>query len=116
VAALNAAVHHGQLHPRYLVFGAAALGRPDDAFAMLDEIAGLPGDKLAGDPGYLFEGPAAPLQRDRRFWPLAAKAGYVKYWRTRGVWPDFCSDPALPYDCRAEAARVAMLARQRPAG
>jgi DNA-binding SARP family transcriptional activator/TolB-like protein len=116
VAALKAAVHHEQLHPRYLVFGAAALGRLDDAFAMLEEIAGLPGDMLAGDPGYLFEGPAAPLQRDRRFWRLAAKAGYVKYWRTRGAWPDFCSDPALPYDCRAEAARVATLTPQRPQG
>jgi DNA-binding SARP family transcriptional activator/TolB-like protein len=107
VAALNAAVRHGKLHPRYLVFGAAALGRLDDAFATLEEISKLPGRMLQGDPGLLFEGPAAPLQRDARFWPLAAKAGYVKYWRTRDVWPDFCSDPSLPYDCRAVAARAA---------
>jgi TolB-like protein len=114
VAALNAAVKHGQLHPRYLVFGAAALGRLDDAFAVLEALARVPGPipELQSEPGYLFAGPAAPLQRDPRFWPLAVKAGYAKYWRTRGVWPDFCSDPSLPYDCRAQAARVATMAPQ----
>ncbi|CAN7579862.1 BTAD domain-containing putative transcriptional regulator [Phenylobacterium sp. LjRoot219] len=106
VAALRSAVFHGQLHPRYLVFGAAALGRLDDAFAMLDQLAKRPEPLLVGDPGYLFEGPSAPLQRDPRFWPLAARAGYLRYWRARGVWPDFCRDPTLPYDCRTEAARV----------
>lgn len=106
VAELRTAVLHRQLHPRYLVFGAAALGRLDDAFAMLDLIAKEPAPLLAGDPGYLFEGPSAPLQRDPRFWPLAARAGYLQYWRKRGVWPDFCRDETLPYDCRAEAARL----------
>lgn len=112
LAALNAAVHHGQLHPRYLVFGAAALGTVDASF---EALARIPGPSLQGDPGYLFEGPAAPLWRDPRIWPMAARAGYVKYWRTRGVWPDFCSDPTLPYDCRVEAARVAEAAPGRRA-
>ena len=31
----------------------------------------------------------------------------VDYWRKTGRWPDFCAAPALAYDCRAEAARVA---------
>jgi hypothetical protein len=106
IAALQAAVAHQQLHPRDLVFGAAALGRLDTAFATLEKISRMPGPMLQGDPSFLFEGPAAPLQRDPRFWPLAEKAGYAKYWRTRGVWPDFCSDPTLPYDCKA-AARAA---------
>jgi DNA-binding SARP family transcriptional activator len=112
LAALKAAVQHFKLHPRYFVFAATALGRPDDAFDMLDRIAKFPGPipMLQGDPAYLFEGPAAPLQRDRRFWPLAAQTGYAKYWAVRGVLPDFCSDPTLPYDCRVEAARVASIA------
>jgi DNA-binding SARP family transcriptional activator/TolB-like protein len=115
VAAMNAAVHHEQLHPRYLVFGAAALGRLDDAFAALEELAARPGllPGLQGDPGLLFDGPATPLQRDPRFWSLVARAGYVKYWRTRGVWPDFCNDRSLPYDCRAKGASAATSPPQR---
>jgi hypothetical protein len=41
---------------------------------------------------------------------LAAKAGYVRYWQKRNRWPDFCSDPDLPFDCRKEAARVSSAA------
>jgi TolB-like protein len=110
LTAMYAAVlHHGLKH-RYFIFAAAALGRLDDAFAMLEQIAKLPGPMLASDPGFLFDGPAAALHRDPRFWPLAAQAGFARYWRVRGVLPDFCSDPTLPYDCRAEAARVAGVA------
>jgi hypothetical protein len=38
---------------------------------------------------------------------LAARFRLVDYWRSSGNWPDFCSDPGLPYDCRKEAARAA---------
>jgi DNA-binding SARP family transcriptional activator len=113
MAAVNAATLTRQLHPRYFVFSAAALGRLDAAFDMLDKIEALAPQMLTID-GILFEGPSAPLQRDPRFWPLAAKAGLVSYWRTRGVWPDFCADRSLPYDCRKEAARVANIKPQRP--
>jgi hypothetical protein len=37
---------------------------------------------------------------------LAARLGLVDYWRSSGHWPDFCADPGLPYDCKAEAARL----------
>ena len=40
------------------------------------------------------------------------RIGLVDYWRTTGKWPDFCSDPSLPYDCKAEAAKL----RPAPAG
>ena len=46
------------------------------------------------------------FRRDRRFMPLAKKVGLVDYWLTTDKWPDFCSEPDLPYDCRA-AARAA---------
>lgn len=56
---------------------------------------------------FLFLPPAAALRRDPRFMRLAQGLGLVAYWRATGLWPDFCSEPDLPYDCRAEAARVA---------
>ena len=30
----------------------------------------------------------------------------IDYWRESGYWPDFCSLPALPYNCKTEAARA----------
>jgi hypothetical protein len=29
--------------------------------------------------------------------------GLWDYWRESGHWPDFCSEPGLPYDCKVEA-------------
>jgi hypothetical protein len=49
----------------------------------------------------------ARLRADRRFWPEAARAGLVRYWLTTNKWPDFCSDPSYPLNCRVEAQRVA---------
>jgi len=46
------------------------------------------------------------LRRDPRFMQLAARIGLAAYWRQAGVWPDFCADPTLPYDCKAEAAKA----------
>lgn len=55
--------------------------------------------------------PWANLRRDPRFMTLIKEFGLIQYWRETGVWPDFCAEPDLPYDCEAEAARVLALAR-----
>ena len=47
------------------------------------------------------------MRRDARFMPLAANVGLVAAWEKTGKWPDFCSEPGLPYDCRKEADRIA---------
>ena len=54
----------------------------------------------------LFRPPLADLRADPRFMQLAAHLGLLDYWRRSGDWPDFCSDPDLPYDCKKEAARL----------
>jgi hypothetical protein len=59
------------------------------------------------DSAFLFYPLTAPLRRDRRFMQLAARIGLVDYWRSTGKWPDFCSDPALPYNCQTEAKALA---------
>jgi len=90
--------------PGWLVFGAAALGRPDEAFKGMDDIGVVPDRALVGlFTGVLLDPSAAPLRSDPRFWRAAARAGYLDYWRKRGVWPDFCYDPKLPFDCRRAA-------------
>jgi DNA-binding winged helix-turn-helix (wHTH) protein/TolB-like protein len=100
VTALWEAARSRAIDPRYLALGAASLGRMDEAVRAL---------QTPGLQANLFEPALAPLRREPRFWGLAAKGGLVRYWRTRNVWPDFCADPTLPYDCRTEAARVSGL-------
>ena len=94
-------------NPRWIIFAAATLQRPDDAFKAMDELGVLPGRTEIGlVTGNLLDPSAAPLRSDPRFWREAAKAGYLDYWRTRGAWPDFCYDPKLPFDCRKLAAQA----------
>jgi hypothetical protein len=43
------------------------------------------------------------FRRDPRFMPLAKRLGLVNYWIATDEWPDYCSEPDLPYDCRTAA-------------
>jgi DNA-binding winged helix-turn-helix (wHTH) protein/tetratricopeptide (TPR) repeat protein len=90
------------------VFGLQALGevkRADEFYALTDQFA----DKraLAGDSYVFFRPWFAEIRRDRRFISFAAQLGLVDYWQKSGNWPDFCSEPDLPYDCEKEAAKLA---------
>jgi TolB-like protein len=87
----------------------AMLGDVDGAFAQMtkyiDETGGYHRGMLILPPAILFYPTTAAMRRDPRFIPFAAKLGLVKYWRATGKWPDFCSEPGLPYDCRTMAER-----------
>ena len=81
----------------------ATFGRKDEAIESL----------LSTDPGIapgvitvFFRVPFKGVRRDPRFMEIAHRYGLVEYWRASERWPDFCSEPDLPYDCRAEAARL----------
>jgi hypothetical protein len=80
-------------------------GRVDEAFAVTTNPPTLNSLRQATD--ILFRPNMQSVQNDPRFIALAAKLGLVAYWRQSGAWPDFCSDPDLPYDCKKEAARYA---------
>ena len=54
----------------------------------------------------LFRPAFANLHKDRRFMQVADRLGLLTYWRTTDRWPDFCFEPGLPYDCKAEAAKL----------
>jgi TolB-like protein len=84
----------------------ARLGYIDDAFVLAENYTPY----QPWPPEYMFFFDLAPLHRDPRFMKLAARIGLVDYWTTSGHWPDFCSMPGLPYDCREEAARLAGVA------
>jgi DNA-binding winged helix-turn-helix (wHTH) protein/tetratricopeptide (TPR) repeat protein len=63
----------------------------------------------------LFRPHMRPLWLDPRFLGFATRLGLAGYWIRSGQWPDFCSDPDLPYDCRAEAQRLSRRMRSAPA-
>jgi hypothetical protein len=101
LAKLRETIGRGHLNPGYLPKALVALGRLDDAFAYA-----MAAPANAPQYGWFFEPGTEAARRDPRFWPLAAHAGLIRYWRTRGVWPDFCGEPGLPFDCAAAAAKA----------
>jgi DNA-binding winged helix-turn-helix (wHTH) protein/TolB-like protein len=62
------------------------------------------------DSTLLFAPATASVRRDPRFMAIPAQFKLADYWRTSGKWPDFCSQPGLPYDCKVEAAKLAKVA------
>ena len=54
----------------------------------------------------LFRPKFSNFHKDPRFMQVAKRLGLLDYWRASGKWPDFCSRGDLPYDCRAEAAKL----------
>jgi tetratricopeptide (TPR) repeat protein len=94
----------------------ARLGDLDGAFALAGTLL-QPNDPRQGltiTRKILFRSPAAGMRRDARFMPLAAKVGLVASWEKTGKWPDFCSQPDLPYDCRVAAKAASSASKQVP--
>src|SRR5262249_23822871 len=54
----------------------------------------------------LFHPRTAFLRSDPRIWQIFDAVGLTRFWRETNQWPDFCTDPRLPYDCRAMANAV----------
>jgi DNA-binding winged helix-turn-helix (wHTH) protein/tetratricopeptide (TPR) repeat protein len=79
-------------------------GRVEEAYRLLADPAAARPARTASE--VLFRSHMQPLLADRRFIAFAARIGLLRYWQESGRWPDFCVDPQLPYDCRAEAARL----------
>ena len=55
----------------------------------------------------MFRPTLSRLRQKPRFLQIAQRYGLLEYWRKSGNWPDFCFEPDLPYDCKAEAAKLA---------
>lgn len=94
----------------------AEMGFPDDhAVMLLSTFGDLDGAfaivrRVFDAEGHVYEivfaPQAAPMRADLRFMELMRDSGLLQYWRDSGHWPDFCSEPGLPYRCEAEAARL----------
>ncbi len=59
-------------------------------------------------PANVFRPKYGFIQDDVRFMAIMHHwRSQLAYWRQSGNWPDFCFRPDLPYDCKAEAAKLA---------
>jgi TolB-like protein/class 3 adenylate cyclase len=71
-------------------------------------------DDIMGPDGYrtslMFQASMPELRNDPRFARLCARLGLVEFWIGSGKWPD-CADE-LPYDFRAECAKVRDVPRE----
>jgi DNA-binding winged helix-turn-helix (wHTH) protein/TolB-like protein len=105
-AALAAAASGNMYAIQNAIEAMSALGFTDDAFAIATRYQITSCNCVES---VLFFTLTAPLRRDPRFMQLAARLGLVDYWRSSGHWPDFCSEPGLPYDCREVATKLAAL-------
>jgi tetratricopeptide (TPR) repeat protein len=95
------------------ISAASLAGDVDAGFALAEEyFGGVQSSGFGRAPisgghrSFLFLRPGAAMRRDVRFMALADRLGLVDYWTQTERWPDFCAEPDLPYDCRAEAARL----------
>jgi hypothetical protein len=88
---------------RFLIEALPDLGRVDDLFGLM---ASWPTDRaLTQSTELLFSPWTAPLRRDPKFIDYARRVGLLDYWQSTGEWPDFCSEPDMPYACKAEATK-----------
>lgn len=79
-------------------------GAVEEAYQVLEQPGVIERLRIATE--VLFRPHMEKIRQDRRFPAIAARLGLLTYWRSSGAWPDFCADPRLPYDCRAEAERL----------
>lgn len=78
-------------------------GRVDEAFEATNNPITV--DSLEAATDILFRPNMRSIRNDPRFIGLTARLGLLAFWQHSGAWPDFCSDPELPYDCKKEAAK-----------
>ena len=79
----------------------AQFGRTSEAMEALLQFRGQ--GPVTMRPHVYFRPMMREAWRDPRFIQAMSSWGVLSYWRQTGNWPDFCFDPKLPYDCRAEA-------------
>lgn len=82
-----------------------AFGREEELFQVL--LRWQHPEEIEDIVNVLFRPALATFRRDPRMIVVAKRIGLLDYWQQSGDWPDFCSEPDLPYDCKGEAAKLA---------
>ena len=83
----------------------AQFGREDEIYELI--MSWRRTNQAGGMSGMLFRPTLRKFRSDPRFMRVADHLGLLAHWRSSGKWPDFCFEPDLGYDCKAEAAKLA---------
>jgi tetratricopeptide (TPR) repeat protein len=92
--------------PSFLMQAFAQFHREDELYEIM--LNWPHQEQLAGLEDTWFRPALHQFRRDPRFILLVSRSPLLRYWRANGQWPDFCFEPDLPYDCRKEAAKLAV--------
>ncbi|HEY0628482.1 MAG TPA: winged helix-turn-helix domain-containing protein [Sphingomicrobium sp.] len=82
----------------------AQFGREDEAYELI--MGWQRTDQAGAMTGMLFRPTLRKFRSHPRFVRVADHLGLLTHWRSSGKWPDFCFEPDLGYDCKAEAAKL----------
>ena len=100
LARMLAAAAENRLAYNYLFELLAVAGFHDDAMQLARQ-------RIAADDfwfrGTFFRPALTEFRSDPAVFELFEMNGLLEYWLTSDEWPDFCTDPGLPYDCRSVA-------------
>ena len=88
----------------YYTLAMALVHHNDEVFDTLMQWAKE--DELALQGATYFRPELHEFRKEPRFMQVMKRAGLLDYWRSSGKWPDFCFDADMPYDCKAEAAKL----------
>jgi adenylate cyclase len=83
-----------------------ALGMFGRQKELVDQVMSMTPSEIAPIQDILFRPTMRILWLDPRSLIVAKRLGFLQYWASSGNWPDFCSQPGFPYDCKREAARL----------
>jgi DNA-binding winged helix-turn-helix (wHTH) protein len=97
LAKARQATRAGTISPETEIMMIAGLGVPKQALVAAERAL----DDKPLDPRFLFTPPMREVRRDAGFVRLAARMGLIRYWRTTGRRPDFCTGTALSTECPA---------------
>jgi hypothetical protein len=100
-AATNAALKFNG--PPAAVQNLVVLGRVDRAYWLLNDPRAFA--LVRDNTDVLFRSYMRTFLFDRRFMPLAERLGLIQFWLSSDLWPAFCYDKDVPYNCKAEARR-----------
>lgn len=83
-----------------------ALGMFGRQAELVDLVMSMPVKAGVAFREILFRPTTRILWLDPRSLAFAKRVGLLQYWQSSGHWPDFCSQPNFPYDCKKEAAKL----------
>lgn len=94
-------------YPQSIFNYAQTLAEFDQKEELLDLLLNpLDPKELALNIEVVFRPAFSEVLDDPRLMLVAKRIGLLDYWWRSGNWPDFCYAPDLPYDCKAEAAKL----------